>query len=114
MAKPGRSPWKAAVRDRRYQAIIEAAAAGHPLGTVHALPVAYPDHPTAHAHRQKIFSEARYQGYAVSVEKTEQPDGTWRLTFILYDKQQARDYIAAKAARGEPLSYIPKRRDQAS
>lgn len=111
----GRTPWKDQVRDRRYQAIIEAAAA-HPgqwAGTMetrprHVIPVRFPDDDTARRHANLIYSEARYQGYGRKVHKTVHKDGTVTLAFQLFTKEEARAYVAAGRG-GQGLAYNTRR-----
>jgi hypothetical protein len=111
----GRTPFKAQERDRRYKAIIEAAAA-HPLQwqggissrPVHQIPITFPDRKTASRHADMIYIEARYQGYGRTVIKTERPDGTWTLGFRLFSKEEAQAYVAA-GRNGQGLAYNTRR-----
>lgn len=104
----GRTPFRNQVRDRRYQRIIEAAAA-HPWGTRHELPLTFPDKPTARKHVNLIYAEGRYQGYSRKVHVTEHEDGTVTLAFQLWDKAAGQAYIAGKVSRGERLAYNTRR-----
>jgi hypothetical protein len=106
--RPGRTPFKAQERDRRYKAIVESAA-GHPWGTHHVLPVTYPDKEVSKKHAWKIRSEARFQGYGVAIGWKEHKDGTVTLSFRIFEKASAQQYIADKAARGVPLRYNARR-----
>src|ERR1039458_49974 len=100
MARSGRSPWKAGPRDTRYDAII-AEAAKLPMGTVHEIPLDYPDEPTAKAHVNKIYTAARWAGLSRQVLKTQNADGSWKITFRLWSKDEGRLYIVEKAKRSE-------------
>jgi hypothetical protein len=111
----GRTPFRDRVRDRRYQKIIEAAAA-HPAQwagavtarPVHVIPVRFPDEETARRHSSLIYSEARYQGYGRKVHKTVHKDGTVTLAFQLFTKAEARAYVAA-GRNGQGLAYNTRR-----
>lgn len=107
MGRP-RQPWKNQARDRRYQAII-AAAAGHPWGTMHVIPVTFPDLETARKHERLIYHEGRYQGYSRKVTRTEHEDGTVTLAFQLWDKATGRAYVAAGRG-GKGLAYNVRRK----
>jgi hypothetical protein len=108
MTRPGRTPFKSAVRDRRYAKIIEAAAASHPLGTMHVIPVRFPDKETATKHKNLIYHEGRFQGYGRKVHTTVNKDGTVTLAFQLFDKEAARAYVAAGRG-GQGLAYNARR-----
>lgn len=118
-ARAGRSPFKQIERDRRYKAIIEAASA-HPTGTWHIIPVTFPDLATAKAHANKIYGEARYQGYGRQVHYIDDagthhervstvPDGPVQLKFRLFSKQEAQAYVAAGRG-GKGLAYNVRRK----
>jgi hypothetical protein len=108
MTRPGRTPFKSAVRDRRYAKIIEAAAASHPLGTMHVIPIRFPDKETAAKHEKIIYHEGRFQGFGRKVTKTVNKDGTVTLAFQLFDKEQARAYVA-NGRGGQGLAYNARR-----
>lgn len=102
----GRSPFKDQVRDRRYQRIVEAAVS-HPFGTVHVIPLRYPDERVSRKHGGKLKAEIRYQGYSGKIGWQVHPDKTVTISFQVFSREKARQFINAKAARGEKLQYAP-------
>lgn len=105
-----RSPFKAGSRDRRYKEIVEHAAA-KPWGTVHQLPFPFSE-TAAKTHANIIWAEARAQGLGRKVTVSRDDQGSYLLSFQLWDKASARMHIAEKARRGEPLAYNTLRRKE--
>jgi hypothetical protein len=103
-----RTPFKHVKRDRRYKDII-AAAAGHPSGTMHKIPLIFPDLETARRHERLIYAEGRYQGHSRKVHRTEHADGTVTLAFQLWTKAEGRAYVAAGRG-GQGLAYNARRK----
>lgn len=103
-----RTPFKSVKRDRRYREIITAAA-GHPSGTIHQIPVTFPDLETARQHERLIYHEGRFQGYSRKVHRTEHADGTVTLAFQLWTKAEGRAYVAAGRG-GQGLAYNTRRK----
>lgn len=107
MARAGRTPFKNKERDRRYQAIIEAAAR-NPWGTMHQLPF-----PLAadkiREHERLIWNEARFQGYGRKVHVTRNDDGTYTLAFQLWDLATARQFVADRYKKTGQLPYNSRR-----
>lgn len=103
-----RKPFKNVQRDRRYQAII-AAAAAHPSGTMHKIPVTFPDLETARRHERLIYHEGRFQGHSRKVHRTVDEDGTVTLAFQLFSKAEGRAYVAAGRG-GQGLAYNTRRK----
>jgi hypothetical protein len=108
VAKRRRVPFKSGTRDRRYREII-AAAAGHPSGTMHEIPVTFPDLETARKHERLIYAEGRFQGHSRKVHRTEHADGTVTLAFQLWSKAEGRAYVAAGRG-GQGLAYNTRRK----
>lgn len=108
MGRPGRTPFRNVKRDRRYAEIITAAAA-HPGGTRHVIPVRFPDEETARKHARLIYHEGRFQGYGRKVISTVHDDGTVTLAFQLWSKAEARAYVAAGRG-GQGLAYNVRRK----
>lgn len=117
--RAGRTPFKNAVRDRRYKAIIEAATA-HPTGTWHVIPLTFPDLATAKNHANMIYAEGRYQGFGRQVHyiaddgthyerAAEVPDGPVQLKFRLFSKESAQAHVAA-GRDGKGLAYNTRRK----
>lgn len=112
--RPGRSPFKNAERDRRYQEIVSRAAqmhesGEHPWGAMHELPIPFAE-AAARKHASIIWAEARYQGYGRKVHVTRNDDGSYRLAFQLWTKAEARQFVADRARREGVLPYNPRRR----
>jgi hypothetical protein len=103
-----RTPFRNVVRDRRYKDIIGAASL-HPSGTMHQIPVTYPDLETARKHERLIYAEGRFQGYSRKVHRTVNEDGTVTLAFQLFSKAEGRAYVAAGRG-GQGLAYNPRRK----
>lgn len=110
MGRPGRTPFKDRERDRRYAEIIKAATA-HPGGTMHVIPVRFPDEETARKHTRLIYHEGRFQGYGRKVTPTVHEDGTVTLAFQLWSKAEARAYVAAGRG-GQGLAYNVRRKKE--
>ena len=98
-----RTPFRNRVRDRRYAEIIRQAAA-HPGGTMHKIPVLYPDEATARKHKNLIYLEGRYQGYSRKVHVTTHDDGTASLAFQLWSRLGRLCARVAAASRGKGVT----------
>lgn len=107
MARPGRSPFKDRKRDRRYEVIV-AEAARKPWGVVHVLPFPFSE-AAAKKHERLLWAEARYQGYGRKVHVTRLDDGGYQLSFQLWDKAAARQFVADRARRTGELPYNTRR-----
>jgi hypothetical protein len=107
MARRGRTPFRNQERDRRYKTIIENARQ-NPWGTIHKLPIPFDDE-TVKRHENLIWAEARYQGLGRKVTKTRNPDGSWTLSFQLWDLATSRQFVADRARRTGELHYNTRR-----
>lgn len=114
MARAGRSPFKNADRDRRYQEIVGRAAQLHlegsaPWGASHVLPIPFDEHASIE-HERLLWHEARYQGYGRKVSRTRLENGKYQLSFQLWTKAEARAFVAERARQTGHLPYNPRRK----
>lgn len=95
--------FKARERDTRWDPVIEAAL-GYPYKTRHVAGVV-DDEPTAKEAAAGIYRARRH--FRVAAKSGYEPNGDGKFTvwFMLFDPEDAKRYIAAKVARGEPLAY---------
>jgi len=124
MPKPRGGVFKAAKRDTRYAAVIEAAMPpNHPFGTKHVTPV-IPDQDRALDVQRGIYRSARHAGISAHhVETRCTGCGTllqaehkpscaypgWRVSFQLASKAQGKAAVVAAVKSGKPLAYNLRR-----
>ena len=108
MARPGRTPFKDRKRDRTYKEIVEWGRQ-KPWGTMLVLPHRYSE-TAIKKHARLIWAEARYQGLGRKVHETRNADGTWTLSFQLWDIATSRAYVADRARRTGELPYNSRRK----
>ncbi|MHB1434271.1 MAG: hypothetical protein ACYCVZ_19405 [Streptosporangiaceae bacterium] len=111
MPKPRGGPFKAARRDTRFQAYVEALLPpAFPWGTEHTTPVPVPDQQAALEVQRGIYRSARHLGVtAHHVRMVQLGDGTWVVRFRLAHKDTGRQAIVEKVERGEKLAYNLRR-----
>jgi len=107
MGRPGRTPFKNQPRDRRYRKIIEQARE-KPWGVMHQLPFTFSEK-AVKEHENLLWAEARYQGLGRKVHKVRNGDGTWTLSFQLWDLATARAFVAERARGTGHLPYNTRR-----
>lgn len=106
MPREGRTPFRNRERDRRYKEVIEQAAR-KPFGDMHVLPFTFSE-TAVKTHEKLLWHEARYQGYGRKVHVTRLDDGNYQLAFQLFDKAEARQFVADRARRTGELPYNPR------
>lgn len=97
------SIWKSGERNTRWDPVIEAALR-HPFKTRHIAGILDDEHEAREA-AAGIYAARRHFGVSVKSSAEQGPDGKWTVWFILFDRADAKRYIAAKVAAGEPLAY---------
>jgi hypothetical protein len=107
LAREGRTPFRDRERDRRYEEIIRQAALKE-FGVMHVLPFPFSEE-AAKTHEKILWHEARYQGYGRKVHLTRLDDGNYQLSFQLWDKAAARQFVADRARRTGELPYNTRR-----
>ena len=107
MGRPGRTPFKNQPRDRRYKEIIERARE-KPWGIMHQLPFPFSEK-AVKEHEGLLWAEARYQGLGRKVHRTRNDDGSWTLSFQLWDLATSRAFVAERARSTGHLPYNTRR-----
>jgi hypothetical protein len=107
MPREGRTPFRNKERDRRYKEIIERAAQKE-FGLMHELPFPFSEN-IVREHEKLLWHEARYQGYGRKVHVTRLDDGNYKISFQLWDKATARQFVADRARKTGELPYNTRR-----
>lgn len=110
MPKPRGGVFRAAKRDTRYQAFIQACMPPrYDWNHQHVSPPV-PDAEQALDVQRGVYRSARHLGItAHDVQMTEQPNGTWVVRFQLVSKAAGKKAIVAKVQAGEALAYNLRR-----
>lgn len=96
--------WKSRERETRWDPVITAALE-HPYRTRHVAGV-LDDEREARDAAAGIYAARRHFKVSVKSGVEPSPDGKkFTVWFILFDPADAKKYIAAKVAAGEPLAY---------
>lgn len=73
------------------------------------LPVSFSEN-AVRKHSRLIWGEARFQGLGRKVHETRNDDGTWTISFQLWDLATSRQFVADRARRTGELPYNPRRK----
>jgi hypothetical protein len=107
--------------DHRYCPVLEhvrqrVADGKEPWGFLHVMPPV-PDRDTAVDAEKGLYRARGHTGrscgpdqLSVKVSKAQNTDGTWTISFQVWDRATAKKHIAARVDRGEPLPYNVLRR----